>query len=739
MNMFKRIVWIACLLVPSLGWGQSKLSPYTAQFLQACQESKTVAGAARLKSMGIQRAPEARTQISVFVHLNRAEDVELLRERGIKVGTVAGNIVTARIPLEEIRSLASLEEVQYVEVGTPLRARMNEAKKSVKADLVQSGSELSKAYNGEGVVVGIIDTGFEYGHVNFWNKDRTELRIKRVWNQNLSGTSPEPFGYGTEYTTQADILEALMDTRESTHGSHVAGIAAGAMKTDDGTDYQGTAPGAEIVLVSLNLEEMTNGNTATVIDGIRYIYDYATSVGKPCVVNMSLGAHLGPHDGTSAFDQMTDEMQGPGRLLVGSVGNEGDLKFHVSKTFSAEKPDTLKSFPLFVYDTYQVSELEIWGEKGTDFTFIPVIYDINSKKVVSELHEASVSSLLSGEVEYEFMQETDGLGGRMVVGGEINPDNDKPHVFVSMYLHKNDNYRIGFHITSKQAGSVHVWTDNFYSFLSNFGEEGYQDGNTDCTMGEVGGTGKRIVSVGAYLSRDYRMNYGIYYPSTYGALHELANFSSHGPTADGRLKPEIAAPGAYIVSSLSSYYGGSKSRETSITWNGKKHEVGYMAGTSMASPLVAGVLATWMQAYPQLTPEQAKSVLAQTAWSDAFTGEIPSAGSNSWGYGKLDAWAGLKACIQLSTGIADAQAAPSAPLVRLSGRTLHVLFTATAGSEASIRVYNVAGKPVMARSVPQTAAGQEITCDLSALSPGVYLVQVADGSSLSQTQKIIIQ
>ena len=56
-------------------------------------------------------------------------------------------------------------------------------------------------------------------------------------------------------------------------------------------------------------------------NAIAYIYDYAEMMGMPCVVNLSLGAHAGPHDGTSPFDLMADAMQKEGRLIVGSAGN----------------------------------------------------------------------------------------------------------------------------------------------------------------------------------------------------------------------------------------------------------------------------------------------------------------------------------------------------------------------------------------------------------------------------------
>ena len=80
---------------------------------------------------------------------------------------------------------------------------------------------------------------------------------------------------------------------------HTAGIAAGGGYT---TPYMGVAPESDIVLVGTNLY------TKGILDGIAFIIDYAKSVNKPCVINLSLGSKLGPKDGTSSEDIMIDKI-----------------------------------------------------------------------------------------------------------------------------------------------------------------------------------------------------------------------------------------------------------------------------------------------------------------------------------------------------------------------------------------------------------------------------------------------
>ena len=201
-------------------------------------------------------------------------------------------------------------------------------------------------FRGKDVVIGIIDYGFQYDHITFFDAEtRSDLRIKRVWNQNATGdTPPVGFSGGREYKTQEEILAAKYDdsTDDIGHGTHVAGIATGAFT---GNVYRGVAPEADVALVSYKMDDSSSSNVS-ISNGIKYIYDYATSVNKPCVVNMSLGMHLGPHDGTSTFDVVCDQMQGEGKLLVGSAGNEGADKVHVEKTLA--EGDSLKTFVSFM-------------------------------------------------------------------------------------------------------------------------------------------------------------------------------------------------------------------------------------------------------------------------------------------------------------------------------------------------------------------------------------------------------
>ena len=732
----KRLLISAVIAAMSVNiWGQSKLSPYTRYFVETVKHSASSADIRKLKSAYCFRtdATDRNIVIPAFVHLYEGYSPDMLKDYGVKVRTVIGNVLTADIPLDALDKLSALDGVRYIEMGTPVTSSLDKARKDTRVDDVQNGVSLPAEYRGKDVVVGVVDNGFEFGHPNFYTRDKSELRIKRVWDQNASGNAPEGFDYGCEYTTADEILARAYDTNSSTHGTHVLGIAAGADNTGDKNVY-GVATDADIVLVSLNGNELINADNTTVIDGVKYIFDYAKSVNKPCVVNLSLGSHLGPRDGSSTFDMLTDEMLGPGRIIVGAAGNDGGAKCHVGKTFEGEKADTIATFLDFKYIYPQSGTAEIWCDKGMNIKFVPFVLRANGNTIKQVYEPAVFNTEQCDNRTYNFNLATDSVSGDLTVEGEVNPLNGKVHLMLSFDYLNSPDYRRGIYVISSDKGDVNMWTENMTSQFSNYNVAGYEDGNDDMTVGEIGGTGKRIVSVGAYVTCDHSTQYGIphYIDETVNAL---ASFSSHGPTADGRLKPEVAAPGAYIVSSLSSYYTGSKVKYCTISWNGNKYEYGYMLGTSMASPFVAGVVATWLQANPGLTPEDVVSILQKTSRRDSFTGDnLPT---YLWGYGKLDAYEGIKESLLCGTGI-ETGLADAPHMIVCDGHDVRIVM-GYADSDIHMQLYNMQGECVASSAAGSASAGEELTFALPGAANGIYIFKMSGKNTKQTVKKIIIQ
>lgn len=703
------LIW-ACLEV----FGQAKLSPNTKIYLSALSN--------RVEAMSaVPGMDKAEEYISAYIHITTDFNSSALEAIGVQVNQRVADILTVRIPTDKIQELAGIEGISYIQVAVPVRPMMDKVRPAIGVDKVQEGEGLSFPFYGEGVVVGVIDSGFDYTHPDFYDWNRENLRIKRVWEQSYTeGTPPEGFSYGGELKTQEEILNASGDVTTNSHGTHVAGIAAGADKQDN--DFYGVAGEADIVLVSMGTKTENNVNLS---DAIAYIYKYAESVGKPCVINMSLGTQAGPHDGTSTFDVIADALQGEGRLLVGSVGNFGGGKFHVRRTFTSPEDEPLKTFVDFKSLSARNvgGDIEIWGESGMDFSVEIFTYNLTSdKKVDSKTVVSSPANEDTGE--YSLNRAL----GKIVVSSEVSPLNQKPHVILSSQLTGFSAGHVwGLQVIPHSKGVIHIWADDVFVELTSNNKAGWADGDNVSSLAEIGGTGKNIISVGAFVTRNSYQREGE--EKTYTlkeTVDDIASFSSLGPTADGRIKPEITAPGCYVVSAVSSKDATLGSLDLARTgiWNDINYYYAYMQGTSMAAPVVAGVVATWLQANPTLTPDAVRAILKKTSTQDANTGVLPAEGNSTWGYGKINAYNGLKESLLMASSIQEkTETLPVAVLTKQNVREYSLLFPAGA-SRISYTVYSACGQVMQIRQFPFVNIAEEILIDLSAYSCGVYLILV---------------
>ncbi len=714
--MKRNYILLAALLMAGGSVCAQKLSPNTTLMLM--DNSTSV--------IGVKSTDQNETYIEAFIHLSDASVVDELKALGVTVQSVLSDrLVTAAVPMSAIGGVADLSGVEYIQAGSEARLLMDEARKDCNVDACHTATADMGAYTGKGVVVGIVDNGFQYSHVDFMTSDGKSTRVKRVWDQNTTGKAPKNYDYGTEYTELDEMKAAKYDMTSTFHASHVTGIAAGA---DKASGYYGVAPDADLVLVSFK------NATTNIVDGIKYVFDYAESVGKPCVVNISLGQHLGPHDGTSATDQAFAEMTGPGRIIVGACGNEGSENLHATKTFT-ESDKTMKVMLGYGSSTSstKTSYVDIWGSKDTDIKVKTVVVENLRGKIVAESPEVSVGG--TTETKYTFPDGSNAVATVQMAATRDASNNCPDVLLMCRATSITEGYKLGIVVTGEAGSTVHMWNCASNGVFLTPNKRGWTDGDNNCTVGELGGTGEGVISVGSYNTK---LTYTTIGDGTYeantdlvGKLHDISSFSSIGPTVDGRTKPDVAAPGCAIVSATSRYYA-SFSASTSVAQSGSDY-YDINIGTSMASPFVTGTVALWLQANPNLTPAQVRNIIQKTSRHDDYTGEA-STTNYVWGAGKIDALAGLKEAIAYTTGIDDP--AQTAPLFRVEtdsrSRTARFFFADAAGT-ADVAVYNAVGQQVAAAVV--TGNGQSL--DLSTLASGVYLFRMQRGSQV-QTLKVAL-
>ena len=521
--------------------------------------------------------------------------------------------------------------MDLVELASRAVPDVNKARYGTRVDSVHAGLDLPQPFHGEGVLVGVLDWGFDYTHPMFYDTAMTASRIRAVWDQyRQSGPAPSGYGYGTEADVPGDIAAMGSDTANvysySTHGTHVAGIAAGG---GAGVGLTGMAPASELLFATLMVDE------AAALDAFEWMAGIAEADGKRLVINNSWGLpQWGTPDGTALSNQFIDDLSGDGVVFVSSNGNNGDSDFHIDHTFSGPG-DTLRSrvqfYPLSANPNAWGQNLTLWGEPGEAFSagFL-LTQGISNVVGASPMYHTA-----DGPLVLDTIQVTNGDTIVYDVAMEAaHPNNGRP--FLQIRVRKGtSNLAVVLQATADN-GRVHAWNHTHLSNdVGNWGQD-FQAAQPTWLAGDPyygiqqPACGQTVIAVGAYSS-EYLNSQGTEVGGS------LAYFSTYGPTLDERLKPNVSAPGVNVESALSSFRDGSYSVTSTAELDGTTYDFGKLSGTSMSSPATAGVVALMLEANPNLTPGDVRTILEWTAREDNDTGSLPVEGDLVWGHGKVTA------------------------------------------------------------------------------------------------------
>lgn len=586
---------------------------------------------------------QGRNYLSMLASTNEAFSTESLENLGVIVGTKRSSFVTLRVPLESVRDVLINSGLDYIQVATKVKPMLDRAVRDVRADSVQLGIDLPQPFTGKDVIIGITDWGFDYTHPMFYDTALQETRILAAWDQfKTSGPAPADYTYGTEYSTVSELLTAGSDTANiysfATHGSHVAGIAGG---SGAGTKYQGVAFDANYLFVTFLVDE------AAVVDAFEWMYQKALEADKRLVVNMSWGLYyMGTLDGKSLLSEVIQTYTDLGVTFVTSAGNNGDADFHLKHDFVG---DTLKTVVGFVPNNavpYQDGQsITIWGEETHSFLVAFDVLDANNVVLGgSGWYDTETASTYT---ESDLVVETDTFHFDIAVD-QAHPRNNKPHIRLRIDYPPSGR-KIALKATA-QDGTVHCYNlletttgvgNTGWDFKQGTG--GYIAGDNTYGIGEPA-CSEAAISIGAYAS-------GLFINGEY-IPQNLANFSSIGPTLDGRIKPDISAPGVNVASSISSFTDGNYTPIATVTFAGRDYGFVRFSGTSMSSPMVTGIVALMLEANPALTPEMIKGILKETARNDVYTGQIGVEGDVRWGAGKVHAYRAVLRALEL-VGVED--------------------------------------------------------------------------------------
>lgn len=581
--------------------------------------------------------------------------IERLASMGFNIEARFDSLATVSIDTDRIGDLQQVAGVKAVRRATRLELHNDIALQLSRAttlpdeDIVAGDDTLS--HTGRGVVVGVIDTGFDFSHINFKDRDGNS-RIAAVYlPDDSTGVAPTVDGNalpGSAYYGN-DIQELTTDNPNMSHGTHTSGTAAGSY-ADGG--YRGVAPGSTLVLCGMPENRLTDANIAA---SISFIFDYADRHNMPAVINMSLGSCDGAHDGSSPLCQVIDRMSGNGKICVVSAGNQGHNPCHWHHTFKNGN-DSLATFLIKVVggDRYS-GYASTWASTDKPHDVFVEIMDIEADTVCfrTRLDTLPVDddnvAILSSDDNGQWARYIDGY---IAFYGEI-ADNGRFNSIVefSVIPAEYPKYALGVIYHADSGDRLWSWCSG--TCFVDWSKRGWTRGTPQYTISDLA-TAKKVISVGAYCSKKSTPKYdGTVINYSRCNPGDIAYFSSYGPDATGRKKPDITAPGFALVSSANRYDSVSnimRRHAFDVELDGISYPYGTEYGTSMSTPVVAGAIALMLQANPNLNADDVLEIFAETAVRDNY---ITESNAQRWGYGKLDVTAALKKAIQSNYDVND--------------------------------------------------------------------------------------
>ncbi|MGB1248298.1 MAG: S8 family serine peptidase [Chitinophagales bacterium] len=525
-------------------------------------------------------------------------------------------------------------------------------------DVHAGTAPLSQAYTGEGVVVGILDAGIYFQHDDF-KKPNGDTRIRYIWDQNLSSNlnPPQPYDYGEEWSwidIDNGVCNHIEPSSQNGHGTTVAGVACGnGLATGM---FKGVAPESEIIAVAVNFND--NNFLQHVVDGIDYCFKKADALGKPCVVNTSVGTYFGSHDGKDLSAQLIDAMleERGGRAVVAAAGNGNNIGNASSSYKSTHLSYEVTSDTAFTWFSRMSNGniyFDLWADTVdfNDVDFAIANDDTSTLTLMGSTDFFNIKESFVGDLDEgvfltrQSFSIDNGFQGTVEMYAEQTAGRYHLEVLITPV---NSNHLWRFMTTG--SGTFDIWSSATFQGTSNMVQSGlppnfvfpaidnYKLPDDEKTIVSSWQCSDKVITVGNFAnSASYiDVDTNVYFTGL--TPGEIVAQSSEGPTRDGRLKPDISATGNFVLSSgnpsfINAALGGNRFK---VGIGGQHNRNG---GTSTSSPVVAGAVALYLEKSPDAYWYETKEVFIRTARKDDFTGAIAN---TQYGHGKLDGFEAMQ-------------------------------------------------------------------------------------------------
>lgn len=589
--------------------------------------------------------------VDLFIGGDAAKVARVVMAHGGTVKQAIKGWVSATLPAGRVRALGAEAAVRNIQFTDMPGVALNDSMR-LKARVVpvhEGAAPLPSAFHGEGVLVGVIDTGIDPTHPDFQDSlGRT--RVLHLWDQNLAfhaEHTPTPYGYGQAFDSSAiNAGTATTIDHEYGHGSTVAGAAAGnGLATGR---FIGVAPKADLIVVANDLDRANW--SSSVVDAVAFVIAKAEALGRPVAINLSLGSYYGSHDGLDPAALMIDELLNaqPGRVLVCAAGNSGSVApYHLRTHVTADT-----SFTWFRYKTNSALGVnsvyfDLWADTAD---FNDVHFSVGADRRTGSFRHRGQLPFRTIHGDLGGMR-TDTLksfsGNRLAVVHTYAEQRDgQYHIEVFMPLPDSaDNYYYRF--STVGDGLFDAWTSSdlgtsqIITAIPTVAQfppiAHYVLPDNQQSIVDAWACSPHVITVGNYRNE-------MKYVSVNGVLQDLGGVegiispsSSRGPSRTGMIKPEVAAPGDVTLSPGPLAFMASLvvSEPHKVAEDGMHMRNG---GTSMAAPAVAGIAALYLEKCPTATQAEVRNAFIATAFGDDLTGPLPGL---QFGHGKVDAFAAL--------------------------------------------------------------------------------------------------
>lgn len=597
----------------------------------------------------------------------RTNDVNALTSSDCVILASFDDIHIVKIPLRNLNALSILPEIKRIEAGRLSHLALDTTRiisnaREVNSESLDGNILTFSGYTGKNVIVGVEDICFDLTHPTFWSVDGQRYRIKALWDQMAKRDGNDgTLAVGRQFVDEESLLDykRTADYRFDFHGTHTSAIAAGSgWNGSYSSSYVGIAPDADICLVCnfcgenhevIDEEDQDLYTDAMDILGFKYIFDYAESQGKPCVINFSEGRYEDFY-GETMYYETIEKLLGPGRILCASAGNDGSNNTYLKKSS---------------YDQSVSTFIKAWGGRNTifmcsddEFVFTLDFFTSSGQK---EQRTYSFDEVLKAQDQMRLDTITVN-NSKYALTLCIYPSGLNPQEWgIEFYLDRVGGGRLGYDVPimlTLEGKNVDIEAHSVVGEL--FANKTLCPQSVAAVPGHniiFPASTKNVICVGSTsyprTLNDFRGN-----PIEFGFLtnDKRSGFSSMGPTIQGFTKPDVVAPGENVISAMSSYYLESRPEEAAVSpdierfqHDGRTYAWTVASGTSMSAPVVTGVIALWLEACPTLTPTQILDVIAKTSRREEGV-DYPN---NRMGWGEINAKAGLSYVLSEYTGITD--------------------------------------------------------------------------------------